>query len=100
MPHRSKNVVKTIKDRRGMLKQESVACKVQLVNKLREPGQGAALLAGKNIMTGFNVALRMRRDPFVAEIDYDLLTARKDELSAHLINSLRPLWCRHGRIHD
>jgi len=42
-------------------------------------------------MTGFNVALRMRRDSFVAGIDYDLLTAGKDELSARLINSLRRL---------
>jgi hypothetical protein len=35
-------------------------------------------------MTGFNVALRMPRDAFVAGIDYDLLIVRKREHSDQL----------------
>ena len=83
-----------------MLKQESVACKVQLVNKLPGPGQGATLLAGKNIMTGFNVALRMRCDPFVAGIDYDLLTALKQEHSAQLSKLASFALSSTGETHD
>jgi hypothetical protein len=51
-------------------------------------------------MTGFNVALRMRRDAFVAAIDYDLLIARKREHSAQLSKLASFALVSTGETHD
>jgi hypothetical protein len=69
MPQRGgyvKKLSRKAMDRRGRLKQNSLARKVQLVNNLQSWSISPLVGAAKNIMTVFNVAFRMRRDLFVA----------------------------------
>jgi hypothetical protein len=58
-----------------------MARKVQLVNKFRALVNKRSIWDGKNIMTGANVAFRMRGDSFVPEKIDNQLTASPPELA-------------------
>ena len=65
-----------------MVRQKSMARKVQLVNKFAAVANNWLIWSAKNIMTGLNVAFRIPGDSFVPEKIDNKLAASASNFSA------------------